>query len=124
MGFDDEVDEARARLAAALADDEPAFDDAAALEAILPRLLARIKSRRLAFVMERDEDGLAIAVRHTHGNDILGFVIAEPGEYVFESGHDDYFDDFIDEDPMSFVERLYETLRADLPKYEIENDVG
>ncbi|MBU6407691.1 MAG: hypothetical protein KGS44_11225 [Alphaproteobacteria bacterium] len=124
MDFDDDVDEARARLAAALADEEPGFDDASALEAVLALLLARIKSRRLLFVLEKDEEGLAIAVRHTHANDILGFVIAEPGEYVFESGHDDYFDDFVDEDPQSFAERLYETLRADLPKYEIENEIG
>ena len=96
MGFDDEVDEARARLHAALAEEEPAFDETAALEAMLARLSARIQSRRLGFGLE----------------------------YIFESGHDDYFDDFIDDDPDSFVERLYETLRADLPKYEVENDVG
>jgi hypothetical protein len=124
MGFDDEVDEARARLHAALAEEEPVFDETAALEAMLARLSARIQSRRLAFGLEEDEDGWAIAIRHRQSNDILGFVIAEPGEYVFESGHDDYFDDFIDDDAESFAERLYETLRADLPKYEVENEVG
>lgn len=123
MGFDDEVDAARARLHAAIADEQPAFNDAAVLEALLPRLLARIQSRRLAFVLEQDEDGLAIAVRHKTTSDILGFVLAEPGEFIFESGHDDYFDDLVDEDAESFLERLYETLRADLPKYEIENEL-
>ncbi len=124
MGFDDEVDEARARLHAALADEEPAFDETAALESVLAKLSARIQSRRLAFVLEQDEDGWSIAVRHKTSNDVLGFVTAEPGEFVFESGHDDYFDDFIDEEAESFVDRLYETLRADLPKYEIENDIS
>jgi len=124
MGFDDEVDEARARLHAALAEDEPSFDETAALEAMLARLSTRLQSRRLAFGLEEDEDGWAIAIRHKTSRDILGFVIAEPGEFVFESGHDDYFDDFIDDDAESFVERLYETLRADLPKYEVENDLG
>jgi hypothetical protein len=124
MGFDDEVDEARARLHAALAEDEPSFDETAALEAMLARLSTRLQSRRLAFGLEEDEEGWAIAIRHKTSRDILGFVIAEPGEFVFESGHDDYFDDFIDDDAESFVERLYETLRADLPKYEVENDLG
>jgi hypothetical protein len=39
----------------------------------------------------------------------------------FESNLEAYFDDFVDDDPERFVERLYETLRADLPKYEVEN---
>ena len=30
-------------------------------------------------------------------------------------------DDFVDDDADSFVTRLYETLRADLAKYEVEN---
>jgi hypothetical protein len=51
----------------------------------------------------------------------LGFIFAEDGEYVFESNLEDYFDDFVDEDADSFVARLYETLRADLAKYEVEN---
>lgn len=124
MGFDDEVDEARARLHAALAEEEPSFDETAALEAMLAKLVARIQSRRLAFALEEDEDGWAIAIRHKPSSDVLGFVVAEPGEYAFESGHDEYFDDFIDDEADSFVDRLYETLRADLPKYEVENDIG
>ena len=52
----------------------------------------------------------------------LGVVeVPEDGEYVFESNLEAYFDDFVDDDPARFVERLYETLRADLPKYEVEN---
>ncbi len=51
----------------------------------------------------------------------LGFIFAEGGEYVFESNLDAYFDDFVDDDAERFVDRLYENLRADLPKYEVEN---
>ena len=40
---------------------------------------------------------------------------------AYESNLDAYFDDFVDDNPTRFVERLYETLRADLPKYEVEN---
>jgi hypothetical protein len=60
-------------------------------------------------------------VFHGHTVDELGFIFAEDGEYVFESNLEAYFDDFVDDDPARFVERLYETLRADLPKYEVEN---
>ena len=58
---------------------------------------------------------------HVETDEELGFIFAEDGEYVFESNLDAYFDDFVDDDPERFVERLYETLRADLPKYEVES---
>lgn len=118
--FDAEVDAARGRLERALTDDT-GFDDLAALQALAPLLDEKIASRRLAFTLSDDEDDeTQISVIHVQIDEELGFIFAEDGEYVFESNHPDYFDDFVDDDPERFVERLYETLRADLPKYEVE----
>ena len=122
MGFDDEVDAARRKLESALrVDEEPAFNDRAALAALLPKLKAKINSRRLAFAVVEEEDATFIQVLHLETSDPLGFISAEDGEYVFESELEDYFDDFVDDDAESFVLRLYETLRADLAKYEVES---
>ncbi len=120
--FDAEVDGARKRLEAALSE-ETGFDDLAALQALAPILEAKISSRRLAFTLadDDDEEETQIAVIHVQTDEELGFIFAEDGEYVFESNLEAYFDDFVDDDPERFVERLYETLRADLPKYEVEN---
>jgi hypothetical protein len=118
--FDTEVDSARKRLEAALSD-ETGFDDLAALQALAPILGEKIRSRRLAFTLGEEEDETQIAVIHVQTDEELGFIFAEDGEYVFESNLEAYFDDFVDDDPARFVERLYETLRADLPKYEVEN---
>lgn len=119
--FDAEVDSARKRLEAALSQDT-GFDDLAALQALAPILEKRIASRRLAFTLgEEDDEETQIAIIHVETDEELGFIFAEDGEYVFESNHPDYFDDFVDEEAERFVERLYETLRADLPKYEVEN---
>ena len=122
MGFDDEVDAARKRLEAALSDDT-GFDDIAALQALVPALEAKIKSRRINFQLagEEDDDETSIAIIHTGTDEELGFIFAEDGEYVFESNLEAYFDDFVDDDPERFVERLYENLRADMAKYEVEN---
>lgn len=121
--FDADVDEARKRLEASLRDGDSEFDDLAALQALAPLLEQKIRSRRLAFALsgEDDDDETSIAVIHVESDEELGFIFAEEGEYVFESNLDAYFDDFVDEDPESFVTRLYETLRADLAKYEVEN---
>lgn len=120
-GFDAEVDAARARLEAALSEDT-GFDDLAALQALAPILEAKISSRRLMFTMgDEDDEETQIAVVHVETDEELGFIFAEDGEYVFESNLDAYFDDFVDDNPERFVERLYETLRADLPKYEVES---
>ncbi|MBX3428622.1 MAG: hypothetical protein KF779_03455 [Hyphomonadaceae bacterium] len=120
-GFDAEVDSARRRLEAAL-DEETGFDDLAALQALAPILEEKISSRRLAFTLgDEDDDETQIVVLHVLTDEELGFIFAEDGEYVFESNLEAYFDDFVDDDPERFVERLYETLRADLPKYEVEN---
>lgn len=119
--FDAEVDGARRRLEAALNEDT-GFDDLAALQALAPILEEKISSRRLAFTLgDDDDDETQIAVIHVQTDEELGFIFAEDGEYVFESNLEAYFDDFVDDDPERFVERLYETLRADLPKYEVEN---
>jgi hypothetical protein len=119
--FDAEVDSARKRLEAALNEDT-GFDDLAALQALAPILADKIRSRRLAFALaEEEDDETQIAVIHVQTDEELGFIFAEDGEYVFESNLEAYFDDFVDDDPARFVERLYETLRADLPKYEVEN---
>jgi hypothetical protein len=119
--FDSEVDNARKRLEASL-NEETGFDDLAALQALAPILADKIRSRRLAFALADDEDDeTQIAVIHVQTDEELGFIFAEDGEYVFESNLEAYFDDFVDDDPARFVERLYETLRADLPKYEVEN---
>ena len=120
--FDAEVDGARKRLEASMSEDT-GFDDLAALQALAPILAQKIRSRRLAFALaeEEDEDETQIAVIHVQTDEELGFIFAEDGEYVFESNLEAYFDDFVDDDPERFVERLYETLRADLPKYEVEN---
>lgn len=120
-GFDAEVDAARNRLESAL-NQEDGFDDLAALQALAPILEQKISSRRLAFTLgEEDEEETQISVIHVGTDEELGFIFADEGEYVFESNHPDYFDDFVDDDAERFVERLYETLRADLPKYEVEN---
>ena len=119
--FDDEVDDARKRLEASLKE-ESGFDDLAALQALAPILEAKIQSRRLAFALSDDDDEeTSIVVLHVPSDEELGFIFAEEGEYVFESNLDAYFDDFVDDDAQRFVERLYENLRADLPKYEVEN---
>jgi hypothetical protein len=119
--FDAEVDSARQRLEAALSEDT-GFDDLAALQTLAPILADKIRSRRLAFALaDDDEDGTQIAIIHVETDEELGFIFAEDGEYVFESNLEAYFDDFVDDDSARFVERLYETLRADLPKYEVEN---
>lgn len=118
--FDAEVDAARNRLEKAISE-ETGFDDLAALQAITPLLEKKIASRRLAFALgDEDDDETQVSVIHVQTDEELGFIFAEDGEYVFESNHPDYFDDFVDDDPDRFVERLYETLRADLPKYEVE----
>jgi hypothetical protein len=120
-GFDDEVDAARKRLEASL-NEKSGFDDLAALQALAPILEAKIQSRRLAFALSDDDDEeTSIVVLHVPSDEELGFIFAEEGEYVFESNLDAYFDDFVDDDAKRFVERLYENLRADLPKYEVEN---
>lgn len=120
-GFDAEVDSARKRLEAAL-NEETGFDDLAALQALAPILEEKISSRRLAFTLgDEDDDETQIIVLHVQTDEELGFIFAEDGEYVFESNLEAYFDDFVDDDPERFVERLYETLRADLPKYEVEH---
>lgn len=122
VGFDDEVDSARKRLEASLSEDGSEFDDLAALQALVPVLQEKIKSRRLTFTMGDDpDDETTIVILHIDTDEELGFIFAEDGEYVFESNLDAYFDDFVDDIPERFVERLYETLRADLPKYEVEN---
>ncbi len=122
MGFDDEVDAAKKRLEKALSEDGPSEDDLAKLQALAPLLTERIQSRRLFFALpeEDDEDEIVIAVVHRETDDELGYIFCEGGEYVFESNADGYFDDFVDEDAQSFIARLYETLRADLAKYELE----
>jgi len=122
MSFDDDVDNARKKLEAARAEtDENGFDDLKALQKILPRLEEKIQSRRLNFALSEDEDETSIEVVHEPTDEVLGFIFAEEGEFVFESNLEEYFDDFVDEDPDNFVRRLYETLRADLPKYEVEH---
>jgi hypothetical protein len=120
-GFDDEVDEARKRLESARSEAETSgFDELAALQELLPLLAEKIASRRLSFDMSDDEEDIAIEVIHAGSDDVLGFIYADEGEFVFESNQDGYFDDFVDESAASFVTRLYETLRADLPKFEVE----
>lgn len=119
-GFDAEVDSARKRLEAALSE-ETGFDDLAALQELAPLLEEKIASRRLAFTLGDEEDETQISIIHVQTDEELGFIFAEDGEYVFESNLEAYFDDFVDDDPERFVERLYETLRADLPKYEVEH---
>ena len=123
VDFDSEVDGARKRLEASLKEDSVEFDDLAALQALAPLLEQKIRSRRLSFALtgEEDDDETSIAVIHIDTDEELGFIFAEDGEYVFESNLDAYFDDFVDENAESFVARLYETLRADMPKYEVEN---
>ena len=102
--------------------EDTGFDDLAALQALAPILEEKIRSRRLTFAIADDDDEeTQIAVIHVSTDEELGFIFAEDGEYVFESNLEAYFDDFVDDDPERFVERLYETLRADLPKYEVEN---
>ena len=76
----------------------------------------------MAFALSDDDDEeTSIVVLHVPSDEELGFIFAEEGEYVFESNLDAYFDDFVDDDAERFVARLYENLRADLPKYEVEN---
>jgi len=119
--FDAEVDGARRRLEDSLTEDT-GFDDLAALQKLAPILETKIQSRRLSFALaDEEDDETQIAVIHVQTDEELGFIFAEDGEYVFESNLEAYFDDFVDDDPERFVERLYETLRADLPKYEVEN---
>lgn len=124
MGFDDEVDAARKRLEAEIKDETgESFDALGALKALLPKIESKIKSRRLVFSLsDDDEEDISILVVHAPSEEELGYVFAEDGEFVFESNLADYFDDFVDEDPERFVERLYECLRADLPKYEVETE--
>ncbi|MGE3143823.1 MAG: hypothetical protein AB7L65_10930, partial [Hyphomonadaceae bacterium] len=79
--------------------------------------------RRLVFAVpdEDDDEQISIAIVHAENDEELGFIFVEGGEFVFESNLAGYFDDSVDDDADSFVARLYETLRADLAKYEVEN---
>lgn len=121
MTFDDDVDSARERLRSALTEHAgQSVDTGALLEALMGKIKAKIVSRRLAFQMTDEEGDAAIDIVHIPTDEVLGFVYAEDGEYVFESNLEDYFEDFVDDDSDSFTLRLYETLRADLPKYEVE----
>lgn len=122
MGFDDEVDNARQRLEAEIKQETgETFDAIGALRALLPKIERKIQSRRLVFSLSEDaDDDISIVIMHPPTEEELGYVFAEDGEYVFESNLADYFDDFVDEDSERFVDRLYETLRADLAKYEVE----
>ncbi len=124
MSFDDDVDAAKKRLEASLDETGETYDDLAALQRLAPILQDKIQSRRISFATPEDDDEdeqLAIAIIHNASDEELGFIFCEGGEYVFESNVDGYFDDFVDDDAESFVARLYETLRADLAKYEVEN---
>jgi len=124
IDFDGEVDDAKKRLETAIEEDGPTYDDLAALQALAPLLQERIKSRRLTFALtdeDDEDDGLAIAIVHVDTDEELGYVFVDHGEYAFESNIDGYFDDFVDEDPERFIARLFETLRADMAKYEVEN---
>ncbi len=120
MGFDDEVDEARKRLQEARESGGQVFDELSALQTLLPHLTEKIQSRRLSFALNDDEEETSIEVIHTPSEEVLGIIYAEEGEFAFETEQDGYFDDFVDEDSGRFVSRLYELLRADLPKFEIE----
>ncbi|MGE3303789.1 MAG: hypothetical protein AB7M12_11830 [Hyphomonadaceae bacterium] len=123
MGFDDEVDDARKRLEAARDEaGEAGFDDLSALQKLLPALTEKIQSRRLSFALSDDEEDVSIEVVHTPSEEVLGIIYADEGEFAFESEQDGYFDDFVDDDAGRFVSRLYETLRADLPKFEVEQE--
>jgi hypothetical protein len=120
-GFDDEVDDARKRLETAREGAEASgFDELAALQELIPLLQEKIASRRLSFDMTDDEEDISIGIVHSQSEEVLGFIYADEGEFVFESNQDGYFDDFVDENAQSFVARLYETLRADLAKFEVE----
>lgn len=120
-GFDDEVDDARKRLEADReGDGGTGFDELAALQELLPKIVGKIASRRLSFDMSDDEEDIAIEIVHSPSEEVIGFIYADEGEFAFESEQDGYFDDFVDEDPDSFITRLYETLRADLAKFEVE----
>lgn len=122
MGFDDEIDAALRRLEAAIsADGAAGFDAVGALRALLPKLAQTIQSRRLRFDLIDDDDDPMIEIVHLPSQEALGFILADEHEFVFESNLDEYFDDFVDLDPQSFVLRLYETLRADLAKFEVES---
>lgn len=122
MSFDDEVDSARKKLEVARAETEAGgFDDLSALQKLLEKLTDVIKSRRLEFDLSEDDDETTIEIIHAPTDEVLGFIYADEGEYVFESNLEDYFDDFVDEEADSFCKRIYETLRADLPKYEVEH---
>lgn len=125
MSFDDDVDAARERLKSSLAGGEDVnFDELAALQALAPKLQAKIASRRLAFLVSDEEDeAIAIAVVHAEMDEVLGHIYAEDGEYIFEADLSDYFEDFVDEDADAFVARLYEMLKASLARYEFEAEL-
>jgi hypothetical protein len=123
MSFDDDVDSARKKLEVARAETEAGgYDDLGALQKLLEKIVDVIKSRRLEFDLSEDEDETTIEVIHAPTDEVLGFIYSDEDEYVFESNLEDYFDDFVDENADSFTKRLYETLRADLPKYEVEHE--
>jgi hypothetical protein len=122
MSFDDEIDAARERLKKEIASETaPSVNDAETLQRLLPQLRAKIASRRLRFNLSEDPEDPGIDIAHVETEEVLGYIYSEDGEYVFESSLEDYFHDLVDEDAESFLFRLYETLRADLPKYEVEN---
>lgn len=125
MSFDDDIDAARQRLlAAAVEDSAEGFDDLAALQGLMRLLNEKISSRRLAFSLsdglEDEDDALLIEITHTQTEEVIGVIVADGGEFLFESDFADYFDDFVEEVAEDFVARLYEVLRAGLPEYEID----
>ncbi len=125
MSFDDEIDAARKRLLDATVENPvDAFDDLAALQGLMTHLREKITSRRLAFSLsdglEDEDDAVLVEITHTQTEEVIGIIVADNGEFVFESDFADYFDDFVEEAAEEFVARLYEVLRAGLPEYEID----
>lgn len=125
MSFDDEIDAARKRLLDATVENPvDAFDDLASLQGLMTHLREKITSRRLAFSLsdglEDEDDAVLVEITHTQTEEVIGIIVADNGEFVFESDFADYFDDFVEEAAEEFVARLYEVLRAGLPEYEID----
>lgn len=130
MSFDDDIDAARERLlAAAVEESGEGLDDLAALQAMMGLLGTRLASRRLAFSLsdgldDDEEEAPLIEITHTGTEEVIGIIVADGGEYLFESDFADYFDDFVEETAEDFVARLYEVLRSGLPEYEIDQADG
>ena len=71
--------------------------------------------------MSDTDDEPSIVVLHSDSGEELGAIYFDEDGFSFESEDDDYFSDVdADTDEASFIEQLYQALKAGLPLFELD----